>query len=344
MPEYKFNPAAFVDKQHTSILAAVVLHTTSGSCREKHGLDLIDVDDIGNEIYISKFVPINCIDNLVFGFNSTSINNPGNINCGLDMPLEVLSAEIRLIITYQFLTSDHNGVPNRTIQIATYPLKVNSLSSRYNNNPQIISPFYDFPQHLHVGSLSPIGQYAMIGNTIFAWDDITISGNLSLPSGFSSIDLVAPRVTILPGASLGAGITFHERKMPVDCGEAHEWSGDLSSFCHSDDYKAKYLIPEKSRATSNQSVNSISEDNLAAFPNPAKDNINFSFDLKEKGTVNLYITDMMGQPVGRILSNENLNIGQYKYDYNLSGLNAGIYICILECPEGKRISKFEIIR
>jgi hypothetical protein len=69
------------------------------------------------------------------------------------------------------------------------------------------------------------------------------------------------------------------------------------------------------------------------FPNPTVDEIQVQFDLKEAGDVNLKVIDLKG---GLVLEKEvnNNAEGLFKYKLNVSSLEKGTYLILVETNQG----------
>lgn len=82
-------------------------------------------------------------------------------------------------------------------------------------------------------------------------------------------------------------------------------------------------------------------DNLDIFPNPATNNINIHFSLKEYKSIKLSLMDLSGQTIFQ----ENYNdIKDKQANLDLSSLSSGTYIIRLELPEGNTFRKIIISR
>lgn len=63
------------------------------------------------------------------------------------------------------------------------------------------------------------------------------------------------------------------------------------------------------------------------FPNPFNPSTSIQFALKSNAKVTLRLFDALGQEVRTIL-NDNYATGNYKIDFNATGLNSGVYFYI----------------
>ena len=85
-----------------------------------------------------------------------------------------------------------------------------------------------------------------------------------------------------------------------------------------------------------------SDSEFAVYPNPAKENIIFSFDLEESGIVKAYLTDISGKVVSKGYSGV-LTKGKNNVNFELGNLPSGMYLAILE-KNGKRMTQKLVIQ
>ncbi|OQY72252.1 MAG: hypothetical protein B6D45_09230, partial [Ignavibacteriales bacterium UTCHB3] len=74
------------------------------------------------------------------------------------------------------------------------------------------------------------------------------------------------------------------------------------------------------------------------FPNPFNPSTTIEFSLKADARVTLKLYNALGQEVKTILG-DNYAMGNYKIDFNASGLNSGVYFYTIEAS-GVDGSKF----
>ncbi|MBZ0201686.1 MAG: T9SS type A sorting domain-containing protein [Ignavibacteria bacterium] len=86
------------------------------------------------------------------------------------------------------------------------------------------------------------------------------------------------------------------------------------------DYKA---LPIGIQPISNTIPNSF--DLKQNYPNPFNPSTTISFDIAQTGFAKMVVYDILGREIAVIL-NENVTAGQYKVNYNASGLPSGVYI------------------
>ena len=71
---------------------------------------------------------------------------------------------------------------------------------------------------------------------------------------------------------------------------------------------------------------------LTVFPNPAKDNINLSFDLKENTDIDITLNDISGKQL--ISSTYNASAGNNQLSLDVNGLAKGIYVLTVNTTKG----------
>lgn len=92
--------------------------------------------------------------------------------------------------------------------------------------------------------------------------------------------------------------------------------------------------------------NGISKGNLtllAAFPNPATNDVSINFGLNQTSKVEIEIYDVTGKMVNSIKLDE-LEAGNHTSKINVSSLNAGVYMYSVKSENAKMFSKFTIAK
>lgn len=77
-------------------------------------------------------------------------------------------------------------------------------------------------------------------------------------------------------------------------------------------------------------------------PNPATGELKLSFGLIESGDTKLYIVDTNGNVV-KTLIDSNLEVGKYKYSFDIENIPTGLYMYVLETPNQMRSGKLQIM-
>lgn len=92
--------------------------------------------------------------------------------------------------------------------------------------------------------------------------------------------------------------------------------------------------------------NSISKGNLtllAAFPNPATNDITINFGLNKSSQIDIEIFDVTGKNV-KSIKMDNIESGNHSSKISLSELNAGVYMYSVKSDNAKMYSKFTIAK
>lgn len=81
---------------------------------------------------------------------------------------------------------------------------------------------------------------------------------------------------------------------------------------------------------------------LLVFPNPARNNVNINYELKENGTAILSLFNINGQKINDLVSTTNAESGNYSEQYNVSDLPSGMYIFILINNDHKEVFRLSV--
>ena len=82
---------------------------------------------------------------------------------------------------------------------------------------------------------------------------------------------------------------------------------------------------------------------INAYPNPAKELLNIELNLLKNATVVLFVTDISGKEVAQIANNEN-QVGKRNYQWNVDGLQNGIYFLNIKTDNTLQVKKVMINR
>ncbi len=77
------------------------------------------------------------------------------------------------------------------------------------------------------------------------------------------------------------------------------------------------------------------------YPNPTNNLSFYSFKIRQKTTVSLYLYDSYGRVVKKIIDNKNLGIGKYieKIDIKTENLTSGLYMYVLTYDNNSKVKK-----
>ena len=79
------------------------------------------------------------------------------------------------------------------------------------------------------------------------------------------------------------------------------------------------------------------------YPNPFNPKTQIKFEVKNSSTVKLEIFDLLGREVS-ILLNKKLQPGTYQIDFEMSGLNSGVYFYKLSTENFSKTMKMFLIK
>ncbi len=83
---------------------------------------------------------------------------------------------------------------------------------------------------------------------------------------------------------------------------------------------------------------------LVSYPNPANEQVNFSFQLPKAGQVSLKVFDLQGKEIASLI-NEQLTLNNSQFiTWNIQEVPAGMYIGVLQTEEGLFTTKLLIVR
>jgi hypothetical protein len=76
------------------------------------------------------------------------------------------------------------------------------------------------------------------------------------------------------------------------------------------------------------------------FPNPSNDNTNITFNLNNSSDVSIQIFDLQGKLVKTVYNNTKLYVGEHNVNFNISDLQLGTYIVLLNTNSERKVVKF----
>lgn len=129
--DYVYNPAIGVNKEKTKIFASYVVEIEEGSLTGQgfvDGLELAYVNPNQNNkhVYKSPFLPLECLAQTtvtaawqrvdeIRNSNGTPVNTSVQLR-------DITNVYLQLMIFYEFNELDREGLPNKDVQILTYPI------------------------------------------------------------------------------------------------------------------------------------------------------------------------------------------------------------------------------
>lgn len=85
-------------------------------------------------------------------------------------------------------------------------------------------------------------------------------------------------------------------------------------------------------------INGDNHQYFVVYPNPTNGEINFNFEVRQKGLVKLYITDISGKVETTILD-EEMETGKYTFSDNITNLTSGVYLASYTNNNNKATAK-----
>ena len=79
------------------------------------------------------------------------------------------------------------------------------------------------------------------------------------------------------------------------------------------------------------------------YPNPFNPSTNINFSIPKAGFVRMVIYDITGKTIATLV-NEQLNAGNYKYDFDASNLASGVYFYRLEANDFSAVKKMLLVK
>jgi pimeloyl-ACP methyl ester carboxylesterase len=163
---------------------------------------------------------------------------------------------------------------------------------------------------------------------------------------------------------VGAGHAFGKyMKDNIDLFGSHDITWNyISQFGHADHYLSPYhrqildnpilMWLNKILASKNQKSSEAEETNITSditsetkvFPNPTSGIIMISYDLKAETKINLYITDLTGKKIIDLIKNESQFAGKYELPFDLTQLNTGLYLYVLQTGNQTKSGKINIVK
>jgi hypothetical protein len=84
-------------------------------------------------------------------------------------------------------------------------------------------------------------------------------------------------------------------------------------------------------------------DELIIFPNPTTQKASIKFDLEQPSNVSLKLTDMLGNQI-TLIENQFMDSGSHSYDWDASGVTAGVYHYVLQTGGNVRTGKVVVVK
>jgi len=127
-------------------------------------------------------------------------------------------------------------------------------------------------------------------------------------------------IHLKPGFKTSKGSEFHAHVEPIEpCGPQAkmDWETEENEYDSNVPVQSEFRIQ----------------------PNPFNNSVIIEYYISEPGNIILYVTDVAGKQVTRLLNNVHHDEGSYKLELKTSALPAGIYFCTLKRSAGSETKK-----
>jgi hypothetical protein len=270
-----------------------------------------------NRTYMTPFVPVNCLGQIITqemfdfsGLQSTEkqlfsgmLDGSGATQIGTTpaQPFSLINQTVTLVfqVYYEFNENSY-GITKHTFQIVKFPVTINPVTTQLSTQPQF-AELANIPNNLILSSLPST---LPIDGIIYSQGTITITGNLTLPSGSSPIIIRAQNgINVNPGVTIGPGITLQIQSFLPICDNFSSAAITPvtvdASFCNSSNYQAnqalqKLNIPDTTKTIAN------SDFKINLYPNPTNSECTVRFTESSGANVTITLVDIMGRDVATI--------------------------------------------
>lgn len=359
--QYIFNPAADINMSKTKISAAYILRVNgvpsvgysgvvpfsggygmADGTMEMYNLTLansnpnafVNSDSSRFVDYISPMVPLECLSEMTIGFSTSyDIGTWGPVPSYCDFIASLYQGVtyelyVKLVIDYEFNSSDHNGEPNRFTQVLKF------RADQLMNYSEPAPPAYNtslYPENLLLSNSN-----IPFDTTYQTWNQVRIFGNITQTSNVQALVLGGKKVIVGSNSRItpsdGGKITLGISPVIVQCDMEMPpvSTDDIHTYCTSGDYKAKDVHPNfRSMQTElpiTQVQNEIDLD-MAANGNMLLLTSSHSQD----ENIRFVVYDLSGRA---LYSDIHL-----PSTLDMSGYSAGMYVLDFTTPGGRAIRK-----
>lgn len=334
--EFSFNP--IVNPENTKIFAALEIEgvadwpgfeTFAGNLYQK------DVNN-GFKRYMTKFFPLECIDNVITFEAVDYTGTQADYNAS---PHGSRKVNIILNIYYEF-KPDAYGKVHKSIQIIKYPLIIDPVTNVLTSDPRY-SALVAMPDNLAIHSTT----YSTV-QTIFSFGTITIDGTLSNNSG-GQVKIIAEHgFNILPGAQIGPGITLEIGFVPGFCTSSPIQpiaSNTLQTRCTSGDYQANQTSMSQMVQQAPSKIRDY-ETAITLYPNPAQNFVNCAIVGGANERASGTLVDVSGRVVKPLFDNVALSGATTEIKLDVNELPAGVYYCRILVGGAGFVKKLVIVK
>jgi hypothetical protein len=324
--KYIFNPAAQINENGTEIWAAIEYRGTNTYSPNMYELYFTNNYETTIEIHEwnTPILPLSCLSEYLASFRR-SIHSP------IRLPEE---AVLKLFVDFEFL----NG--GRAIQIYSYPMEIQHLDTEISLSlPE--NPTYGGGTFKYPGDLILNTTHFTQSQRIFAWSNITITGDLTADPGVT-VEILAPNIEVLNESFIGSDIWLRNDFTPFGaCAPLPPVSAQaVADFCSSGVYRANQasFIQEEDeliiRSDAMETQAPLPPFDVSVAPNPIRDYGMVRVLLPESGDLHARLSDLHGQAVQTLFSHRSLPAGEHLFDWSPQGLAPGMYVLTVQSAQG----------
>lgn len=361
--DYVWNPASHVDVENTRIHAALLVEQSIpvegpsifdfiGSpygpsfCTGVEDFHVIngerlydsDVTDIGAEssLYATEFVGLECLPELPLTIDRSRICTTTNYSTPGPGFRATDSIFIRLVMDVRYKPNEY-GVRNRATIIYTLPVEIVEINEWEDSLVGNGMPTY--AENLTVSSIIHTNTY-----DVFAHSTITINGNVSTDPTTNVASYVAGEEIVVQGSSTIGINTRLAIDHGVPCGKPRiaPYTGNLNTFCTSDQYKAKTIDDQVRAGDDSQpsGTNTQSDDRLYARIEMGLASLEVVSERTDDPVVVVSVYDVIGSLVSTAYGT-NAENATTRTMVDTSRIVAGAYIIIVS--SGGRQTSLKIL-
>ncbi|MCU0445650.1 MAG: T9SS type A sorting domain-containing protein [Microscillaceae bacterium] len=352
--KYVFNPAARVNLANSRLKGSVFLKINGPPVSNPNyirNLIYSHTEAGGITVYRTPFLPLECINDLVFGFANDYSTGGAQYLYSISQFVEI---NLKIIIDTKHLDKKANGNLNRSMTLITYPL---------NHQPIFVDPIFPFPAFSLAPGNADVASTRSISTTqfnsnenLYTWSTVDIAGDLTVVSPntaniYSTEEInVNQESTIEPGITLQIGTAF------TCTGSPTPYSGNMTTYCNGTGtlkYQANVPAPianptdDLGQAQIEEKTSFITQLG-SAFPNPTDHQtyivVPYQIGENAVGSVRLYVSNMLGERVVELLNQPSHEAGQFRIELNTTHLAAGVYYYTLETAQGKETKRLMVVK
>ncbi|MFM9949888.1 MAG: T9SS type A sorting domain-containing protein [Saprospiraceae bacterium] len=276
----------------------------------------------------TPLVPLSCIGNYIAGETLS-------IPYTLESQFEIAEVHLVLFVDYQFEGLNSDNETPRALAVYTYPVNI-ATSQSVETIEELWTATPDYPYELTL----PATHFTQ-NQTIFAWSNITITGNLTAAPGVK-VEILAPNIEVLNESIIGSDIWLHNDFVPFACEPLQPYQGSLQAFCTSNAYQGNISSVQSDdealalRSSPPETTAAMELPfSMQVYPNPTNDYATLHLTVPEDGEAAAFLMDPRGQVAKQVFPRRYLPAGEHLFDLDMSDLPPGMYLLSVQTGQGK---------